>query len=762
LKPVNRPAGRARTWFGPAKAALNDVAAALDERIGLTSSEEEGRDGERSFESIDELLDRVTAHLRSTAHLQRVLHTHAEAVVESVFAPLAAREPGDEERAHYVRRLQEGASLKTIAQEIAASESKWQRAVRTTSDELVQHMYRGVLGRDADPQGLATHVAALLNDGDLAALIASTNRSAEHERIRFVQSRNALREALQRVDGASDSVSKQLIPHVERAENPDDIASALSELTKPDVLWKDALRANADELAKDAYAAVLDRQPDPAGLHTHSTALKHHLSVRTLVQGLVKSKEHENNQFVRIRRSMQDEIAAYSALSAQIDVRTIERAGQVKSGAELLASLLHSLNPELEHGAHYHRKHPQIGFRPVGLGRLRTPRPLGVIFVPSEAWLPFALAIAEYFRQSQSLESVLVYQEWSPAISDACALSSAVFDVVELQTLLAHARELGLRPSFVVSHSFGWLPQTRSLLARFNSASFFTYADAFKNEMDSILDEERNIIGGFYFGYQPEGRKVRAQAILPANEIVRHIEAIANCYEFSDNFQTELSVTRDYALVYLRYWGTGPYAFSLAEVARCIVDTVMHFSDKSYVLVLKRDPRAHPDLYATVDSALREAGYVTEDFGSLLTCFGVGEAYEAMPVEYFFSKGLLCDAAQHFVFDSSLSFHIAVAPRIMCDTEIIIGAKLDGLVAPDTITQDAADIDSIEHQLDQERGSAPRSALAGVKTIQRYSRHYFDAVMNHTAPRRLSCAFVSDGLYQVKLHSVEHQSHEQH
>ncbi|MDR5757607.1 hypothetical protein [Caballeronia sp. LZ035] len=688
-----------------------------------------------------------------------MLKTHAEAIFDALFMPLAGREASEAERSAFVHRLRQGLGLREFAQEVAAMESAWQRAVRTSSNELVQQAYRGVLGRDADPEGLQVHASLLERDGDLARLIQVMDRSVESERNRFQHVRAQWLDALEQADASHESVVTQLAANVRTADTFDDMAVALHALTTPDALWASVVRLRAEDLVNEAYAAVLKREADVDGRTVHAAALRKHLSVKTLVEGLVKSREHEQNQFGQLKRSLHDALAGYALLSAQMNARAIERVVQARNHTELVGSLAASLDSELERSALFHRKHPQIRFRPVGIGRLLTPRPLGLIFVPSEAWLPFALGISEYFQQTQSIESVLVYQEWSPAISDACALSASVFDVIELRTLLTNAQTLKLRPSFIVSHSFGWLPQTRSLLAQFSSASFFTYADAFKNEMDSRLDAERNIIGGFYFGYQPEGRKVRPQAILPTTEIVRHIHAIAGQYEFADNFKEQIGGRRDYALVYLRYWGTGPYAFSLEEVARCIVDTVTRFSDPTSTIVLKRDSRAHPDLYSIVDSALNQAGFITEDFGSLLTRVGVGEAYEAMPVEYFLSKGLLCDAVRHFVFDSSLSFHIAVAPKIERDTEIVIGAALDSLA--NEMEQEVAHVDNVEDQLAQERGTAARSKLAGIKTIRRYSKHYFDAVMNHTAPRALSCAHVSDGLYLVKLHSVSHPGHEQ-
>lgn len=125
---------------------------------------------------------------------RQAAQAHVE-TVRGIYQELLGRGPDPIGLQHYVGKLEQGVSRKRIAREIGRSGEavayRAQRAVtaggvRSVADLLkldgepfVHAAYKVLLGRDADPTGLAHHLALLEDGEDRAAVILGLHRSAE-------------------------------------------------------------------------------------------------------------------------------------------------------------------------------------------------------------------------------------------------------------------------------------------------------------------------------------------------------------------------------------------------------------------------------------------------------------------------------------------------------------------------------------------------------------------------------------------------------
>lgn len=137
--------------------------------------------------------------VRSEEVWRRLLGLRAGALVGAVFRALLDREPEDEARAAYGDLLARTGDLEAFVAEVARSTEHENRVLAKHGaapaaavgvggwtlhdhDALVHAVFRGLLGRDPDPQALATYTRLLAEGGDVAAFIAEVDRSAEHRR----------------------------------------------------------------------------------------------------------------------------------------------------------------------------------------------------------------------------------------------------------------------------------------------------------------------------------------------------------------------------------------------------------------------------------------------------------------------------------------------------------------------------------------------------------------------------------------------------
>lgn len=105
---------------------------------------------------------------------------HAGYFVDAMYRAILGRSPDAEGRASYESELRAHGDLERIARGMATSEEARARAVYGTPEPVVTAAFRGLLGRDPEPEALKAYGENLGAHRDLAATLDDIGRSDEH------------------------------------------------------------------------------------------------------------------------------------------------------------------------------------------------------------------------------------------------------------------------------------------------------------------------------------------------------------------------------------------------------------------------------------------------------------------------------------------------------------------------------------------------------------------------------------------------------
>ena len=121
----------------------------------------------------------------SDEHWQKTLDTRAPDLVRALFQGLLGREPDAEARESYVAKLAESHDLTPLLAEIARSDEHWQKTLDARAPGLVRALYQGLLGREPKPETLDGYAARLAETHDLTPLLTEIARSDEFRQKTF-------------------------------------------------------------------------------------------------------------------------------------------------------------------------------------------------------------------------------------------------------------------------------------------------------------------------------------------------------------------------------------------------------------------------------------------------------------------------------------------------------------------------------------------------------------------------------------------------
>ncbi len=105
----------------------------------------------------------------------------AREIIRAAYTGILSREPDEAGWTAYSRELRKTGNLDHILRDLAASKESWESRFYDYPDELVRLVYRGLLGREPDAQGLAHYIQQIVNnkkDG-LKNVIRSVTMSRE-------------------------------------------------------------------------------------------------------------------------------------------------------------------------------------------------------------------------------------------------------------------------------------------------------------------------------------------------------------------------------------------------------------------------------------------------------------------------------------------------------------------------------------------------------------------------------------------------------
>jgi transposase-like protein len=504
--------------------------------------------------------------------------------------------------------------------------------------------------------------------------------------------------------------------------------------------WADLINAHAATLVTEAFIGILGRNPEAGAIAAYSTRLTEHGQLHKILKTLSESQEFLTRSSLIFQTKVNSLTEKLLDHSTGMTSQITKAISINESELNFVLNILQRLSQGSESQLQYAYRHPDVLFRYTKFPSLKNSRAKVFIFIPDDLWLAFIIPIADYFQVNQQLDTVLIYNEWSPTIHEAVSLSSAIFEVISFAQFQKIPINQIDSPKVIVAHSFGWQDKTLYLLNRFVDTIFYVYADGFKNEVSAEMNTQKTIGGVFYFGYVPPNKPFKAITTIPTQTILDTFDNMSYIYGF-DPIEPENPLI-DYAVLYLRYWSHDPYEFSTEEIIQCILRTVIRYVEKNYVLIIKNDKRVAPELLPQICQAISAYGYTVLSFDDYLSSYGISPAYHVMPVEYFLARGLLCTAKVHVVFDSSVGYIVASHPNVKSATTIIMGSDIS-IFKEKFSDQPSLSAEEIEIQLSQQR--------LGIVILKAYTLQYSMAILGIDDSSR--CTLIEkdgDFLYQIR------------
>ena len=108
-------------------------------------------------------------------------------IVSAAFRGLLGRDPEPEAMENYSDSLRNHRNLPALLDDIGHSEEHWQRLVAANASEVVRSMFLALLKREPDPEALAVYTQQLRQTADWPALLSAIATSAEHRKLLLPQ-----------------------------------------------------------------------------------------------------------------------------------------------------------------------------------------------------------------------------------------------------------------------------------------------------------------------------------------------------------------------------------------------------------------------------------------------------------------------------------------------------------------------------------------------------------------------------------------------
>ena len=206
---------------------------------------------------------RLAAQLRQTKDISALLavialaerpsvwlELNAEEFVQAAYQGLLSRQPDPELLKAEAAKLKDGKHLTEFMSELGRSQEHWDALLHARASDMVGEVYRGLLNRDPDPEGLTTYVPQFARDGDLASLIATVGGSEEHK-----------------------------------------ATLGFAAPIRPDDFRRKVLLALAPELVRSAFRGLLSREPDPEAISSYTKRIREAGDLGPTLREIVRSKE---------------------------------------------------------------------------------------------------------------------------------------------------------------------------------------------------------------------------------------------------------------------------------------------------------------------------------------------------------------------------------------------------------------------------------------------------------------------------------------
>jgi hypothetical protein len=228
-----------------------------------------------------------------------------DTAIERAFRTTLNREPSSTEFRRYRVLLQENGWGEAEVRRDLSERPDYRRFSRVGGVEpeaIIRRAYQDILGRDPDTEGMRTYRSKMIDEGwperDVREAIRRGDEHASSER-RYASADRIIRRAYEDILGREpDPEGLQTFRRhiVEDGFDEHDVRQAL--LRSPEKRQRQVVSdAEATEMVRRAYRAVLNREPDTTGMRDYrARVLRDHWNDQQLTDELRKSDEYRNRR----------------------------------------------------------------------------------------------------------------------------------------------------------------------------------------------------------------------------------------------------------------------------------------------------------------------------------------------------------------------------------------------------------------------------------------------------------------------------------
>jgi len=232
------------------------------------------------------------------------LEHRPEIIVDAAYRGLLGRDPDPQARQAYAAELAKSRDTAALLSVIGTSEEHWLALFATHRGEFIHAVYRGVLQREPDASELAMHGPGLAAPEALQQLIATTLASdafpsSETWQRKFLSHPALLVQMAYRGLLGREAESSALAHYEARLAETQDFPGLLSAICQSNEAWNSGLRLRAENFLRDAHVALLGREPDSRSIKHYVDRLRENAELIPVIAAIASSREASLRQAQR-------------------------------------------------------------------------------------------------------------------------------------------------------------------------------------------------------------------------------------------------------------------------------------------------------------------------------------------------------------------------------------------------------------------------------------------------------------------------------
>jgi hypothetical protein len=385
---------------------------------------------------------------------------------------------------------------------------------------FVRVLYQALLEREAEDHGLTIYGAELRRSGDLLGVTRAIAQSEEaRRRVMCARPELFVTEAFRGLLGR-DPEPEALTRYSENLSGTRDVAALLDDIGQSDEHWQRLIHAHADDLVRSIFTALLKREPDPDAEAAYSESLRLSADISALISTVTDSAEYQDLMLQHGAHSgnklrsdhlpaLLAEVVASPVVWAELAARRFPQPASAyhaydqqawvfvhipKTGGTSLQNMLADAfgdgNVYREHGDTLYRRSPaELAQYSLFAGHFDY---FSVAYIPRRARRLFTFLREPRQRLLSHYRFFRAHQPRSPAFTGRMAIANLLDAVEFFQSVLAQSdSDLWNQLTWCVMGRHKWSEYRKDLVA--------LEGDDLKNRLDSIRLEVRNRLREFAF-----------------------------------------------------------------------------------------------------------------------------------------------------------------------------------------------------------------------------------------------------------------------